>query len=173
MKTTSRFCNTTLLCSIVVLSPSLSSAETKLWNNGNGAVIDVTTGLMWQKNIPDPANGLGVRADYCEKLTLSGSSDWRIPTIKEWFSLVDFDRKTATNSSTHHFDVKNYPELTTHSRYLSASYFADARFPDFEFLIQFQTIPGDILAGRSVTVDVDNLTTTNLRIACVAEVPSE
>lgn len=159
--------------SIFVLSPTVLIAETKLWDNGTGALIDVTTGLMWQKNIPDPADGFGVRADYCENLTLSGSSDWRIPTIKEWFSLVDFDRKTASNSSMRYFDIANYPELNTHPRYLSASYFADARFPNSEFLIQFQSGTSGILAGRPVSVNIDDLTTGNLRIACVAEVRNE
>ncbi|MBI5472398.1 MAG: DUF1566 domain-containing protein, partial [Ignavibacteriae bacterium] len=66
-------------------------------NNGNGTVTDRVTGLMWQKS-PD-RNGNGV-INYSDKLyyqqaldsaaacRTGGYTDWRLPTIKELYSLI-------------------------------------------------------------------------------------
>ncbi|MEW5736530.1 MAG: DUF1566 domain-containing protein [Thermodesulfobacteriota bacterium] len=68
-------------------------------DNGDGTVTDKVTGLMWQKS-PD-LSGDG-KIDVADKLTLDGAkakagtlrvggySDWRLPTIKELYSLIDF-----------------------------------------------------------------------------------
>lgn len=69
-------------------------------DNGNGTVTDNVTGLMWQQS-PD-ANGDG-DIDINDKLTyyeavagasvlsLGGYSDWRLPSIKELYSLINFN----------------------------------------------------------------------------------
>lgn len=68
-------------------------------DNGDGTVTDLNTGLMWQQS-PD-MNGDGV-IDAADKLTfdeaiarardfsLAGHVDWRLPNIKELYSLIDF-----------------------------------------------------------------------------------
>lgn len=68
-------------------------------NNGNGTVSDNVTGLMWAQS-PD-LNGDGT-IDAADKLTygeasanaasfdLAGYDDWRLPTIKELYSLIMF-----------------------------------------------------------------------------------
>ena len=57
-------------------------------DNGNGTVTDEATGLMWQQEttwLMTWAHDLS----YCEKLSLAGYTDWRLPTIKELNSLID------------------------------------------------------------------------------------
>ena len=68
-------------------------------DNGDGTVTDNVTGLMWQQS-PD-LNGDG-NTDAVDKLTyneavafastfsLGGYTDWRLPTIKELYSLILF-----------------------------------------------------------------------------------
>ncbi|MEW6033695.1 MAG: DUF1566 domain-containing protein, partial [Chloroflexota bacterium] len=71
-------------------------------DNGDGTVTDLNTGLVWQKS-PD-RNGDG-KIEYSDKVTYSeaqlvpaklnamkygGFSDWRLPTVKELYSLIDF-----------------------------------------------------------------------------------
>lgn len=59
-------------------------------DNGNGTVNDDNTSLIWQQT---PANDRLQFADaiaYCEALELGGLSDWRVPAIKELYSLADF-----------------------------------------------------------------------------------
>jgi hypothetical protein len=61
-------------------------------DNGDGTVTDLNTGLMWQQE-PD----LGNKSTYAEafsgaeSFSLSGYDDWRLPTIKELYSLIDFN----------------------------------------------------------------------------------
>jgi len=70
-----------------------------LIDNGNGTVTDNITGLMWQQS-PDTDGDGDIDADdkltYDEAvagastLNLGSHSDWRLPTIKELYSLIDF-----------------------------------------------------------------------------------
>ena len=61
-------------------------------DNKNGTVTDNVTGLMWQKD-------MGVKMTFEEALVkaensnLGGYSDWRIPNIKELYSLILFTGK--------------------------------------------------------------------------------
>jgi len=57
--------------------------------NGDGTVTDLVTGLMWQqdpgekKTYPEAVSG-------AEVFDLAGYDDWRLPTIKELYSLIQF-----------------------------------------------------------------------------------
>jgi Protein of unknown function (DUF1566)/SPOR domain len=65
----------------------------RFMDNGDGTVTDRKTNLMWIKN--------GWRIDFfsavnwveakkkCEGFNYGGYNDWRLPTIKEWKSLLD------------------------------------------------------------------------------------
>lgn len=68
-------------------------------NNGDGTVTDNITGLMWQSSFDHNGDG---KIDYSDKLTYNqlieiapyistaGYTDWRVPTIKEQYSLIVF-----------------------------------------------------------------------------------
>lgn len=58
-------------------------------DNGDGTVTDNNTGLMWQQ---DPGNKMSVSEakNNLESFELAGYSDWRLPTIKELYSLIIF-----------------------------------------------------------------------------------
>ena len=64
-----------------------------LVNNGDGTVTDGSTGLIWQE-----AEIAAVAWEdallHAESLTLGGHNDWRLPNIKELFSLVDVNRSS-------------------------------------------------------------------------------
>jgi len=62
---------------------------------GANTVKDYDTGLMWQDNSDAKTikrDWQGAKA-YCQELTLTGYSDWRLPTIKELHSIVDITRE--------------------------------------------------------------------------------
>ncbi len=66
-----------------------AGAQPRYVDNGDGTVTDMNTGLMWQQ---DP----GAKVTYleavsgAEALELAGHADWRLPTIKELYSLIVF-----------------------------------------------------------------------------------
>ncbi len=67
--------------------------QARYYDHGDGTITDNITGLMWQA---DP-NGYD-KAPWMEamnnasngNITTGGHSDWRVPTIKELYSLIDF-----------------------------------------------------------------------------------
>ncbi|MCD6288172.1 MAG: DUF1566 domain-containing protein [Candidatus Hydrogenedentes bacterium] len=58
-------------------------------DNSDGTVADVNTGLMWQKTPPDTRFTQNEAEKYAENLQLAGYDDWRLPNIKELFSIAD------------------------------------------------------------------------------------
>lgn len=58
-------------------------------DNGDGTVTDNITGLMWQKDMGDKISysDAFIKA---KTLILGGHTDWRVPTIKELYSLILF-----------------------------------------------------------------------------------
>lgn len=78
---------------------------TRFSDHGDGTVTDNLTGLMWLKN----ANNAGSTKTwagaltYCNDLTDSGYSDWRLPNVKELYSLFDIGQVSPALSSGHPF----------------------------------------------------------------------
>jgi len=58
-------------------------------DNGDGTVTDDVTGLMWQQTM-DQKMTYEEALNYANESTLGGYDDWRIPSIKELFSLIQF-----------------------------------------------------------------------------------
>lgn len=58
-------------------------------DNGDGTVTDNYTGLVWQKVQSATAYSWEEALAYASSLTLTGKSDWRIPNVKELYSLND------------------------------------------------------------------------------------
>jgi hypothetical protein len=61
-------------------------------DNGDGTVTDTSTGLMWQQTASSNKMTWEDALAYCEALNLGGHIDWRLPTVKELISLIDYSR---------------------------------------------------------------------------------
>lgn len=67
-------------------------------DNGDGTITDNVTGLMWEQD-------MGVKISYSEAFskatnsTLGGYTDWRVPIIKELYSLANFTGKCFGDNS--------------------------------------------------------------------------
>lgn len=84
-------------------------------DNGDGTVLDTNTTLVWQKT---PQNDRLQYLDaiaYCAALDLGGRTDWRVPSIKELYSLADNRGELLT------------PEEGTPTPYIDTAFF------DFEY----------------------------------------
>ena len=76
-----------------------SRHELNYVDNGNGTVTDLVTGLMWQKSPDTNEDGVINASDKmtydeaisaAETFNLAEYDDWRLPTIKELYSLIIF-----------------------------------------------------------------------------------
>ncbi|MBI5186160.1 MAG: DUF1566 domain-containing protein [Nitrospinae bacterium] len=73
-------------------------------DNGNGTVTDNRTRLMWRQGETDGMAGTRDRQlSTCENLILAGYSDWRLPNIRELFSIMDFSKSSGPWIDTRYF----------------------------------------------------------------------
>ncbi len=129
-------------------------------DNGDGTISDLVTGLMWTQS-PD-VNGDGT-IDASDKLTLGqaieragtlrvgGYSDWRLPTIKEQYSLIDFNgvdpklTDTDTASMTPFIDTKyftfGYGDTSAGERIIDAQFATSTLYVGKTFML-LQTVFG-------------------------------
>ena len=101
-----------------------SGAQPAYKDNGNGTVSDLNTGLMWQKTPGDKVIYRDAN-DGAGDFNLAGYTDWRLPTIKELYSLIDFSGTDPSGPD----NISSIP-------------FIDTDYFDFEF--------GDTSAGDRI-----------------------
>lgn len=58
-------------------------------DNGDGTITDLNTGLIWQKD-PGEKMTYNEAVSKADSFILAGYDDWRLPTIKELYSLILF-----------------------------------------------------------------------------------
>ncbi|MBE0644666.1 MAG: DUF1566 domain-containing protein [Bacteroidetes bacterium] len=68
-------------------------------DNGNGTISDPVTGLMWVKARGSKVSWEKALADAAT-CSVGGYGDWRMPTIKELYSLIDFNGKSGLTAAT-------------------------------------------------------------------------
>jgi hypothetical protein len=79
---------------------------TQYTDGGDGTVVDDVTHLMWQKTIdgtntgPPPRYGLPTALGYCGSLRLAGYDDWRLPSVVELQSIIDYGHTKPSIDST-------------------------------------------------------------------------
>ncbi len=68
------------------------------YDNGDGTITDLVTELTWSQTVDETKVSLVQAHKIAEKMTLGGYSDWRVPSIKELYSLMNFSGNTGFNS---------------------------------------------------------------------------
>ena len=88
---------------------SYSGNQPSYTDNGDGTVTDNVTGLVWQQTM-DEKMTFEDAFKYAKNSTLGGYDDWRLPTIKELWSLMDYTGQSGGETAdtlyidTHYFD---------------------------------------------------------------------
>ena len=106
-------------------------------DNGDGTVTDLITGLMWQKK-PGNKRTFKEAVKGASKCRTGGHKDWRLPTIKEQYSLILFSgmdpdpRDTDTSGlqpfiDTEYFDFK-YGETNNSERIIDSQYATSTKY---------------------------------------------
>ena len=81
-------------------------------DNGDGTVTDNVTGLMWQQD-PGEKMTWPEAVEMVETFELAGYTDWRLPTIQELYSLIDFSGQTDVSPYINmDYFVFNYGDVT-------------------------------------------------------------
>ena len=84
--------------------------QTSYTNNGDGTITDNVTGLMWEKD-------MGTKITYtraftkADDSTLGGHEDWRVPSIKEIYSLILFTGQVKGETAREMFIDTDYFDL--------------------------------------------------------------
>lgn len=110
-------------------------------DNGDGTVTDNVTGLMWQQDMGAKMKP-GDAAAAAQACRLGGYDDWRVPTIKELYSLILF------SGTTPHMNTAN-PDPST--IYIDTRYFKQP-FGDSsrgERIIDAQTLSATPCLGKT------------------------
>lgn len=74
------------------LFPEWSVSHASTFTVKDGVVTDLRTGLQWQQVVVDSGKTWSDAVTSCADLTLGGYRDWRLPTITEHESIVDYNR---------------------------------------------------------------------------------
>jgi len=75
------------------------SPDNRFIDCGDGTIKDTKTGLMWQKEGSTERMTHEKAGEHCEKLSVGGHKDWRLPTVEELVSLVDYKKYSPAIAS--------------------------------------------------------------------------
>ena len=104
------------------LEKGVSWPSPRFTGNGTGVITDTLTGLMWMENADAGndcqgvdtgtetwASALASAAACNDAGGYAGYTDWRLPNVRELFSLIDFSQYNPALPSGHPFDnVQSY-----------------------------------------------------------------
>ncbi|MBQ4805809.1 DUF1566 domain-containing protein [Aquimarina sp. MMG015] len=77
-------------------------------DNNDGTITDLNTGLIWQKTPDFKRHKFYEAFTYVDELEIGGYTDWRLPTIKELYSISNFNGQLVPEDMT-----KSQPYLDT------------------------------------------------------------
>ncbi len=99
-------------------------------DNGDGTVTDLNTGLMWQRTPSFEHYTWAQATVYARSLGLAGHDDWRVPTVKELYSIVAFtgdQHDLRPYLDTDYFDFE-YPDTAQGYRIMDAQYWSSNKY---------------------------------------------
>ncbi|WP_103191570.1 Lcl C-terminal domain-containing protein [Formosa algae] len=109
-------------------------------DNEDGTVTDLNTGLMWQKTPDNNRHNFYDAFTYVDELEIGGYTDWRLPTIKELYSLVnsngELNPKDLSQSKpyidTNYFDFKYDERMPYAGQYWSSTKYVKGPIQNIE-----------------------------------------
>lgn len=94
-----------------------SGNQPRYRDNRDGTITDLVTGLMWQSD-PGSKKYWSIAVEDASKCRTGGYSDWRMPTIKELYSLIDFSGEDIDPRASSEGNMKPF----INSRYFKFAY---------------------------------------------------
>jgi hypothetical protein len=103
-------------------------------DNSDGTVTDLNAGLIWQQFLFDEKFTYDDALAAADTFSLNGFNDWRLPSIKELYSLIDFRGITGINAvssipfiDTIYFEFR-YGDETSGERFIDAQYVSSTEY---------------------------------------------
>jgi hypothetical protein len=135
-------------------------------DNGNGTITDNITGLIWQKAPYTDTLSWEQALTYADTLALSGTSDWRLPNIKELQSIFDV---TLINPAlnTNFFitgGTKKYWSSTSITNQTTRAWYLNAQFGITTY--DAKTIKHNLICvkGSQITTGIKEIPLTSLSV---------
>ena len=91
-------------------------------DNGDGTVTDNVTGLTWEQSPNSGPSSWPEAQEYCEALSLGGQDDWRMPSLKELFSISNFSAGWPYLDTTY-FDLTVNDSISKDEQYWADNYY--------------------------------------------------
>ena len=91
-------------------------------DNGDGTITDNVTGLMWAQDQSSQTMPWSQASPYCESLTTGGYTDWRMPTVKELWSIRDFSTGWPWIDTTYFNLTGDGTQMSQHHSWTSNAY---------------------------------------------------
>lgn len=95
-----------VVLALVLLRPSPARTQApsgRYTIPGDGTVVDSMTTLTWQQAFQSTPLTWSSALAYCQTLSGLPGSGWRLPTVKELATLIDYGRSTPPNIDTDAF----------------------------------------------------------------------
>lgn len=111
-----------------------AGAQASYRKNADGTVDDLVTGLTWAQAPSGSKLSWSAAVSGGESLVLGGADDWRLPTIKELYSLINFNGNTGTSAatSTPYIDSSvfgfKYEDTSSGSRFIDCQYWSSTGY---------------------------------------------
>ena len=109
--------------------------QTSYTDNADGTITDQVTGLMWTQVVGDKLTFQEAKAS-ADTVRVGGYSDWRLPTIKELYSLIQFNGTDPSGQDsgdpvpfldTTYFDFR-YGDESEGDRIIDAQYWSSTEY---------------------------------------------
>jgi len=112
----------------ITLTDGISSQKNFV-DLGNQIVADYNTGFLWAKDSHYDVTSWAATIDYCNNLIISGYDNWRLPTVSEIVTLVDYSCRSESDngcfgvfkSNVFEYEVPGDPNDGKNNAYLSGT----------------------------------------------------
>ncbi len=97
-------------------------------DNGNGTITDNVTGLIWAQNISPFTMEWSDASKYCDTLTTGSYTDWRMPTVKELWSIRDFSMGWPWVNTDYFYLVGDGSDMGRHHSWTATPYLVEGEY---------------------------------------------
>ena len=97
-------------------------------DNWDGTITDNVTGLIWAQDLSSYTMNWSEASTYCESLETGDITDWRLPTVKELWSIRDFSQGWPWVNTDYFYLVGDGSEMGRHHSWTSNAYLVESEY---------------------------------------------